>query len=312
MNETLTIAVRFALYADLLVLTGWAAFGLHRPRRSRRGIEAVKSSRRWFAAGAGAGIIFSLLGLFATAASMANLPVKALDKESVDAVLMGTAFGTALIVRCAMLTLAVVAALLLQRSAAFGWILAAASAIAAASLAWNGHGVADDGTAGWAHLFADVVHLLAAGFWVGALLALIVLLFRPFRLMDAEHLTFSNEALAGFSGLGTIAVAAILVSGLVNSWFLVGPGNIPSLWTTRYGWLLLAKIGLFGAMLGLAAANRFRLTPGLSAAIGRGKHREAVSALRRSLALEAGSATVILAIVAWLGTLESPASAVAM
>ena len=109
--------------------------------------------------------------------------------------------------------------------------------------------------------------------------------------------------------VGTIVVAALAVTGLVNAWLLVGPDNIGALWTTLYGRLLLAKLALFAAMLGLAALNRFRLTPRFEASIATGDHGGALGAMRRSLAVETGCIVAILALVAWLGTLEPPASA---
>ena len=62
-------------------------------------------------------------------------------------------------------------------------------------------------------------------------------------------------------------------------------------------------------MLGLASLNRFRLTPAFERSIAAADHRGALGALRRSLAVEASCAVTILALVAWLGTLEPPASA---
>jgi putative copper resistance protein D len=61
-------------------------------------------------------------------------------------------------------------------------------------------------------------------------------------------------------------------------------------------------------MLGLAAANRFRLTPALERVIGTGDTKSAIGALRKSLAIETGAAIAILALVGWLGTLEPPNS----
>jgi copper resistance protein D len=46
-----------------------------------------------------------------------------------------------------------------------------------------------------------------------------------------------------------------MVSGISNSWLLVG--SIHALFTTRYGWLLLVKLALFGVLVGLGARNRF-------------------------------------------------------
>jgi putative copper resistance protein D len=65
------------------------------------------------------------------------------------------------------------------------------------------------------------------------------------------------------------------------------------------------KLLLFAAMLGLAALNRFHLTPALALA---GDQPPSFATLRLSLTIEAGAATAILALVAWLGTLEPPMS----
>src|SRR5439155_18588465 len=147
------------------------------------------------------------------------------------------------------------------------------------------------------------------GLWLGVLLSMVLLLFRTSRAMDQDHLSLSHRALAKFVPTGTFIVAVITVSGLVNAWMLIGPSNISAMWTTEYGLMLLAKLGLFGLMLGLAAMNRFLLTPGLSNAIDNRDHQKAINGLRRSLALETGSAVSILDLVEWLGTLEPPLAA---
>src|SRR3546814_20601228 len=65
-----------------------------------------------------------------------------------------------------------------------------------------------------------------------------------------------------------------------------------------WGQLMLAKIVLFLGMLAMAAANRFRLTPGLERAIERRDHAQALLTLRRRLALETTAAVMILGLVA--------------
>src|SRR3546814_6538529 len=75
----------------------------------------------------------------------------------------------------------------------------------------SGHGAMDQGSIGWVHLSADIVHLLAAGAWIAAILALGTLLLRAHRSMvrdDAEHL---HRALARFATVGTLAVALLVV-----------------------------------------------------------------------------------------------------
>jgi putative copper resistance protein D len=78
--------------------------------------------------------------------------------------------------------------------------------------------------------------------------------------------------------------------------------------SSLYGQLLFAKLALFAAMLGLAALNRFRLTPRFEASIAAADHRGALGALRASLRVETTCIVAILALVAWLGTLEPPAA----
>ncbi|MBX9778245.1 CopD family protein (plasmid) [Qipengyuania citrea] len=76
-----------------------------------------------------------------------------------------------------------------------------------------------------------------------------------------------------------------------------------------YGRFLLSKQALFVAMLGLASFDRFRLTPALEYSISAGDHAGALRALRLSRGVETARIVSILALVAWLGTLEPPASA---
>jgi putative copper resistance protein D len=71
-----------------------------------------------------------------------------------------------------------------------------------------------------------------------------------------------DAVLLRFSGMGYVAVATLIGSGLVNSWFLVG--SISSLLKAPYGQILLGKLALFVAMLALAAANRFWLVPAMN------------------------------------------------
>ena len=123
-----------------------------------------------------------------------------------------------------------------------------------------------------------------------------------------ERLLLIHRALRDFFVVGTATVAVLVVTGGINSWVLVGPERLFALFTTSYGWALLAKLAVFAVMLGLAAANRYRLTPASGASLDGGDRHALLPALRRSLLVETGCAVVILALVAWLGLLEPPAS----
>lgn len=308
MTDGLNSAIRFALYADLMVLFGLPLFALYAPARILDLASGLRL-RPVLATLAVIGMVVGALGLVVVCAAMAGMPVMGVDRATVEMVLTQTPVGTAWQIRMAALLVAMFAAVgLAQRSGRVAMaMIALAAGVALASLAWAGHGAAGDGRAGMVQLVADTVHLLAAGVWVGALAAFAMLLFRPRANHSVDHIVLTHCALERFSLVGTLAVAALAATGLVNSFMLVGMANLPTLPATLYGQLLIAKLLLFALMLALAGVNRFRLTPAL--ARGDADRWQEISALRRSLALELGAAIAILALVAWLGTLAPPVSA---
>jgi putative copper resistance protein D len=301
------IAVRFALYVTLSGLFGLSAFSLYGLKAGER--TGAITLRPWLVGSGLLGLLLSAIALALLAAAMAGAPPWPIDREAIGMLLTGSATGAAWETRMVALVVASIVALIAAGRAATLGMVALAAGIALATLAWTGHGAMDEGATGWVHLLADILHLLAAGAWIGALLGLTLLVTRAPGQVDATHLRLTHRALHGFGLVGTIVVGTIVVTGLVNGWLLVGAGNLVNLPSTRYGELLLVKLALFGAMLGLASLNRFRLTPAFERSIAAADHRGALGTLRRSLAVEATCAITILALVAWLGTLEPPASA---
>ncbi|MEO7689169.1 MAG: copper homeostasis membrane protein CopD [Sphingomonas sp.] len=302
----LVISLRWAAYAVLLLSFGLAAFGLLPVWRAERRVVTLLRLPELLAALAAAGLVVSTAQILAMAAGMAGVAMLDLDRQTLVDLITGSAIGHAWLARMASLVMLGLAAIYLHRSRAGMLALATvSSAIASATLAWTGHGSMDEGTRGWIHLAADVLHLLAAGGWLGAIAALLLLL-RPSVVADPSNLEVAHRGLDRFSGTGTLLVGLILVTGIINSWMIVGPAHVTDLPASIYGQLLLAKLILFVAMLGLAGANRFRLVPVLARAMAANNYRHALSSIRRSLLLEIGCATIILALVAWLGTLEPP------
>lgn len=167
--------------------------------------------------------------------------------------------------------------------------LLATAALFAALPAWTGHAGAGLGTAGAVQVAADAIHLVAAAAWLGGLPALAIMLSATRR----SGTPAPARIVARFSLLGMISVASLLASGLVNSWSLLGsPFNL----TTTYGRLLLLKLGLFLAMVAIAAVNRFRLTARLP-------DGAAVSTLARNSLAETALGLGIVLLVGALGTL---------
>lgn len=301
--ETGVVLLRWAQYAASFVLTGGALFAIYAlPASGPASAGTLGWPRRllaWVAAMLG---LASIAGLLLQTAVVAGSPGAAFDPSILVSVLTEMAMGAASLVRALAAALALVLLLVLRPGRGV-WVGAAGlGAIATASMAWMGHGAATEGAAGGLHLLADIVHLAAAAVWIGAL-AFFVILAGDARPSENRRAVF-HAALAGFSGLGSGVVAALVASGLVNGWFLVGPSGWTGLVETPYGRLLILKLVLFAAMVALAAANRFRLTPALRAALTDPAERgAAIDALRRSLYLEFGAGLAVLGLVAWLGRL---------
>ncbi|MBN9554456.1 MAG: copper homeostasis membrane protein CopD [Alphaproteobacteria bacterium] len=295
MTDWLGVALRFGVYADLLLLFGLAAYPLYAASPSR-----PLGGRLMIAGVAGLGLLLSILSFLQTVASMARTTIAGVDRETFDFVLFETPPGDAFLWRTASLAIALVAALL--RSAKIrSPMVALGAGVALGTLAWTGHAAVTEGAAGTIHRLADGLHLLAAGAWLGALAVLVTLLFA--RIEDDRSAASARSALAGFAVAGSIIVAVIVATGLINVWMIVGVEGALRLPTTLYGQLLIAKLLLFAAMLGLATVNRWRLTPRL-ALRDAGSASGGVRALRVSIALETSAAVLILALVAWLGTLS--------
>ncbi len=129
------------------------------------------------------------------------------------------------------------------------------------SLAFAGHGEEGLGLERNLHLAADFLHLIAAGLWLGGLIPLALLLVYLGRFREEAWAAAAYHASRRFSNLGIVAVGTLLISGIVNTSFLIG--DMQSLIETSYGRLLLLKITLFAAMVCLAGVNRQYLLPRL-------------------------------------------------
>jgi putative copper resistance protein D len=140
----------------------------------------------------------------------------------------------------------------------------------------------------------DVLHLLAAGVWVGGLPALAFLLALAGQERGADARPYAVLAARRFSTTALALVVVLIVSGAWNTWAQVG--SVPGLLGTLHGHLLLIKLAVFVVLLALAAGSR-RLIPALSgeaATIG----RPAMLRLGRFVTAEAVLAALVLGLVA--------------
>ncbi len=279
------VLARFAALAALLALAGIPLY-LVTVQQAMMGSPARKA----IAALSLLSMLASLWWAAASVAAMAAVPIGALDRATVLAVLAATPTGAVLAVRLAAGVLMLGCVALSSRNLPAAVI----GLVALASQAWTGHSGATEGTIGHVQRGLDAIHLGAASLWLGALMVFVgSLASRPERALLVERLT-------AFARTGTAVVVLLALTGTANALLISREG-----WSPASGWslLLAAKLVLFLAMLGLAATNRWRLTPALAADAPGAERR-----LIRSLALETGCALTILALVAVLGLLDPSGS----
>jgi putative copper resistance protein D len=144
----------------------------------------------------------------------------------------------------------------------------------------------------WPHLQMMLLETDVGLAWALRMIALIVVLVQPGKWLASMAGAVALSSLA-WSGHGAMD------EGWLRLWHFLSD--------ILYGMLLAIKVLLFAAMLVLAALNRFHLGPALERSIRNGQHVIAANALRRSVLLELGLALLIVALVAWLGTLSPDA-----
>jgi putative copper export protein len=99
------------------------------------------------------------------------------------------------------------------------------------------------------------LHLIAVSFWAGSLW--------PLALASKRGGPKAARLVEAWARVAAWAVGGLVVAGALLAWLLVG--RLDVLVGTAYGWALLAKVSLVGALLSFAAWHRFRLTPALAA-----------------------------------------------
>jgi putative copper resistance protein D len=294
---------RFVHYAALLFAFGVCLFPVYAflGRERQRVPDYWSKYKGGFLLASLIAFASGLSWLVFTAAAMMDSLSEALNVETLGAVLGETGFGLAWSVH-----LGLVAALaFLSGRKHWSYIYAISctglSAASLASLAGVGHTQAQEGVDLFVHVIANGAHLLAAGAWLGGLVPLLVLLMSRPR-PDSRLKIDISHVLVRFSGMGYAAVALLIGTGAVNSWYLVP--SILQLPNTLYGQLLIVKLGLFPVMLLFAVMNRFWLVPRLRAVDGSTQCQASLLRLRRNVIGEQLLGLLIIALVSLLGTLS--------
>ncbi|MFB4194065.1 copper resistance CopC/CopD family protein [Streptomyces carpaticus] len=230
---------RFPAYAGFLLLAGGAAFLLVcRPGPAARPIVQRLMMAGWTAA---------------TAATLALLLLRGPYTGTGLRDVIDTKTGTALLCRLLLLGAAALYVAVLSADRPRGrrarGALAGTGALLAPGIAatWALAEHASTGPWSWLAVPADLVHLLAAGAWLGGLAALLALLYR-------SPVPVPRAAVRRFSRLAFWSVVALAATGLFQAWRQVG-GWDPLL-STRYGQLLIVKTALVALVVGTAWISR--------------------------------------------------------
>ncbi|MER6336743.1 copper resistance protein CopC [Streptomyces tendae] len=247
---------RYVSYAGFAVLVGGAAFVLACwPRGS--GVRVVQRFvvSGWLSLTAATLLLLLLRGSYTSSGKVADV----FDLGLLGDVLQ-TKAGAALVSRLLLLAAAALFIAVLfgaydkredeeKRDLTFG--LAVGGSVVAVGLAatWAMSEHASVGLQAGLAMPVDVVHLIAVATWLGGLTALLVALYRGPADTPVPALAVSR-----FSRVAFGSVIALVVTGTYQSWRQLGS------WTaftdTRYGQLLLVKIGLVAVLVGVAYFSR--------------------------------------------------------
>lgn len=230
-------------------------------------------------ASAAAAVLGTCVWLVVQAAYLADADSVGAAFAAVPQVLAKTSFGHTVLLQVA--TLLILAGVIGWRDKMARQRVALVVATIAVCLQ-SGHSHAFSMDQGPSVLLAcDIVHLIAAGAWLGGLVPLLLLV----RMAPPKA---AATAARWFSPLGQWAIAALVVSASLQGWILVA--SIPGLIGTAYGWMALVKLALFGVLFGFACFNRYRFAPALL----RNNPETARRELLRSIALQTGFAIAIV------------------
>jgi copper resistance protein D len=244
-----------------------------------------------------AALLSAVIWFWLEVASMSGLPVKnTFSASGWGTVLLETQFGRVWQLRLGLIATAfvLVASALAKVKArrAFIAILWLVSVVLLVSLALISHAAA--ATTRPFGVLGDMIHLCAAGLWMGGLVPLAIFLACVRASFSLSQMV--PGVLARFSALSLCCVSVLVVSGISNSWLLVG--SIYALFTTPYGQLLLFKLALFAILVGLGARNRFLVKAKLPKAAA---DPNVLAQLRRNVICETYLGVAVVVIVACLG-----------
>jgi copper transport protein len=281
------VSVELIGFLGLFMATGAVGFRFAVVGRLR---AAVAEERAMLASAAARAAWLGLIGAVVDASLLVrDLPEIAGRQHTTVAGLLGHVPSAQL--QVAFAALVVVGYTLVVARAGAGWAIAAVGVIGGALRA---------GLLGrWAGL-VNPVHAMAGGLWIGTLLMVLV---AGLPAVGASALAperrggLAAEMVRAFSPLALCSAALLATMGVITAWRHLH--RLDALWTTPYGYALIAKLCAVLGVLALGAYNWRRQSPRLGDESG-------TRALGRSASTELIAALVVLILTAILVSLPSP------
>jgi copper transport protein len=211
---------------------------------------------------AGGLALVALLNIFFQGAAAGGIGILDAFRWNVFTTVLETRYGEMMLVQSALAVTLALTAMALRHTEgrdrrALTALMLALGAGMALTPSFSGHA----STAGKLALISDSAHVIAAALWTGGLGFVVVALV----LAREDRWPLATRAVPRFSNTAVVAVAALLIAGVINGYLQVRTWS--ALWETRYGLLLLAKIALVVPLLGLGAFNNRYAVPRLKAGI---------------------------------------------
>jgi putative copper export protein len=302
------VLVRWVHFMGLLTVIGGVAFYwlvLGRAPQAELTESVVQDSaaraRRVTVTGT---VVLALASMARLLAQWTALRVDAVAPSSmpIERVVWGSSWGHAWVLEVAALIVAMSGLVLARRSATarLGWGAAAVGVVGlASSAALSGHAAVPETVI---PILLDVVHVLAAGSWMGALLVLLVA-----GLPAARRASAAGRAMAAlvnsFSTTALVSAAVVVFTGVAAA--LRNVEGLAALAYSPYGRVLLFKLAALAVAALIGLYNWRRGRPALSAS---GDD----ASIRRAMRAELTAAAVILLVTAVLVATPTPADLVSM
>ena len=293
-------SARWLEFVALITVLGALGFrhGVLPPLASR-GVPTADAADRARRLGQGALLLYALAALVRLYAESVALNGRqqALAPDALIPVLTQTSWGMGWSTGIVGAVLLLVGWIISKKSVSIGTPLALTGALGiVAAPALTGHAASSSSFV--IAVTLDMLHVLAAGAWIGGLLMVLLAGIPAMRrLTDGNPDAAVAALVSSFHPLALFCAPIVVIAGMGTSYLRLG--GIAPLTSTRYGATLLLKLGLFVLVVGTALYNSLRARRKLGTP-------EGTSHLRRSAALELFLAALVLAATSALVTTPAP------